>query len=44
MSGHTEVSGVIIPTSRVIYVRDPEGHKVPEPVIVSIELDDIRFA
>jgi hypothetical protein len=44
MSGHKEVAGVIIPTSRVVYVRDPEGHKVPEPVIVSIELDDIQFA
>ncbi|MEU7768736.1 hypothetical protein AB0B25_27010 [Nocardia sp. NPDC049190] len=41
MSGHREVEGLIIPTTRMVYSRDEAGNKVPEPLIVSIALDDI---
>jgi len=40
-SNHREVAGIIIPTTRTVYVRDPEGHKT-ETVVVTIELDDIK--
>jgi hypothetical protein len=43
-SGHTEVQGIIFPTRHMIYVRDVDlGHQ-PEPLVVSIEVSDIRLA
>jgi hypothetical protein len=44
MSGHREISGVIIPTTRLVHIRDEDGHPMPEPIVVSIELDDIRLS
>ncbi|OJH35206.1 hypothetical protein [Cystobacter ferrugineus] len=41
MSGHREISGIVIPTTRMIYGRDAQNRAVPEPLVVSIELDDI---
>ncbi|MGO4299071.1 hypothetical protein [Leifsonia sp. RAF41] len=41
MTGQTEVGGLILPTDRSIFVRDEEGHAVPEPLIVSINISDI---
>ncbi|MBB2903611.1 hypothetical protein FHR75_004454 [Kineococcus radiotolerans] len=35
------VSGLVLATHREIFVRDDAGHAVPEPVIVSINLDRI---
>jgi hypothetical protein len=34
-----EFSGVLFPTKRRIYGRQPDGHSVPEPMVVSIDLD-----
>jgi len=34
-----EFSGVLFPTKRRIYGRQPDGHSVPEPLVVSIDLD-----
>jgi hypothetical protein len=41
MSGHQEIVGIVIPTTRNIYGRDAQNHAVHEPLIVSIELDNI---
>ncbi|WNG35530.1 hypothetical protein F0U61_19025 [Archangium violaceum] len=41
MSGHVEVSGLVIPTTRKIFGRDAQNHAVHEPLVVSIELDHI---
>ncbi|MEQ6028362.1 hypothetical protein SOM70_38100 [Streptomyces salinarius] len=44
ISGHQEVSGLIIPTTRMIYSRDENGHKVPEPLVVSVRLENITVS
>jgi len=31
-------------TERRMYVRDDQGHALPEPLIVSIRIDDIEVA
>lgn len=36
-----EVSGLMIPATRMIYPRDERGHRLPEPLVVSIRLADI---
>lgn len=42
ISGHRHVSGLIIPTCRMIYGRDEQNHKIVEPLVVSIELQNIK--
>ncbi|MCG7205573.1 hypothetical protein [Streptomyces arenae] len=44
LSGHQEVSGLVIPTTRMIYSRDENGHKVPEPLVVSVHLEDVEVS
>lgn len=44
VSGYAEVSGVMIPTRRRIYPRAPDGKALTEPLVVSIDLDDIRLS
>lgn len=34
-----EFSGIMFPTKRRIFARQPDGHFAPEPLIVSIDLD-----
>jgi hypothetical protein len=40
---HKEVSGIVIPTKRRVFRRQPDGHHSPEPLIISIDLDRIVF-
>ncbi|MFI7143015.1 hypothetical protein ACIBQ5_36560 [Streptomyces massasporeus] len=44
LSGHQEVSGLVIPTTRMIYSRDENGDKVAEPLVVSVRLEDITVS
>ncbi|MEU2228657.1 hypothetical protein [Streptomyces sp. NPDC018347] len=44
ISGHREVSGLVIPTTRMIYSRDENGHKVPEPLVVSVRLENVTVS
>lgn len=44
VSGHHEVSGLVIPTTRMIYSRDQDGHRVPDPLVVSVRLEDVTVA
>ena len=39
VSDHKEFSGIVFPTKRRIYPRTPDGHSLPEPLVVSIDLD-----
>jgi len=41
MTDQTEVSGVVLPRERKIYVRDENGAAMPEPLLVSISISDI---
>jgi len=34
-----EFSGILFPTKRRIFPRQPDGHAAPEPLVVSIDLD-----
>jgi hypothetical protein len=40
-TGFVEVSGLMIPTTRMIYPHDEHGVRLPEPLVVSIRLTDI---
>jgi hypothetical protein len=41
MTDQVEVAGILLPRHREIYVRDEQGHAVREPLLVSIDIDDI---
>jgi hypothetical protein len=40
---YTEVSGIKFPTKRRIYARQPDGSFTIEPLVVSIDLSNIRL-
>jgi hypothetical protein len=44
VSGHQEVSGLVIPTTREIYTRDESGNKIPEPLVVSVRLENVAVS
>lgn len=41
VSNFDEVDGIVIPRTRMIYVRDQDNHPIPEQLVVSIELTDL---
>jgi hypothetical protein len=41
---YTEVSGIKFPTKRRIYARQPDGSFSTEPLVVSIDLSNIRLS
>jgi hypothetical protein len=41
---HQEFDGFVFPTKRSVHLTDENGQKVPEPVVVSIELDQIALS
>ncbi|KAB7753185.1 MULTISPECIES: hypothetical protein [Mycolicibacterium] len=41
ISDFDEIDGLVIPRTRMIYVRDADNHPIPEQLVVSIELTDI---
>jgi hypothetical protein len=34
-----EFSGIVFPTKRRVFGRQPDGHSFPQPLVVSIDLD-----
>lgn len=44
VSDYADVQGFKIPTSRKIYPRGPDGRAMSEPLVVSIDLSDIKIA
>ncbi|MFB6449077.1 hypothetical protein [Bradyrhizobium tunisiense] len=44
IADYADVQGFKIPTSRRIFPRGPDGRSLPEPLVVSIDLSDIRLA
>lgn len=42
--GHREFDGFVFPTKRSVHLTDENGHKLADPVVVSIELDQIKLA
>lgn len=43
ISEHREFDGITVPTRRRVHPIDESGRPVPESLVVSIDLDDIRF-
>lgn len=43
VSDFDQVDGIVVPRTRMIYVRDPENHPIPEQLVVSIALTDITL-
>jgi hypothetical protein len=43
VEAYTEVSGIRFPTRRRILPRKPDGTAATDPLVVSIDLSDIRF-
>lgn len=41
VSDFDEVDGLVIPRTRMIYVRDDQNHPIPDQLVVSIELTDV---
>lgn len=42
-SDYQEVNGIIVPTKRRVYPVGPDGQKVPEPLLVSIDMSEINL-
>ncbi|AKU93821.1 hypothetical protein AKJ09_00485 [Labilithrix luteola] len=40
---YQEVAGIMVPMRRRVYMPGPDNKPMPEPVIVSIDLSDVRF-
>ncbi|WP_146030343.1 alpha/beta fold hydrolase [Methylocella silvestris] len=43
VDGYVEAQGLLFPTARRIYPRQPDGSSLAEPLVVSIDLSDIRL-
>jgi hypothetical protein len=43
LSDLREVSGIVFPTKRRIFPRQPDGHSAAEPLVVSIDLDEFSL-
>jgi hypothetical protein len=41
---YQEFQGIKMPTTRRVYAYDAQGQKVPEPVLVSIDIEDVSFS
>lgn len=42
-SDYHEFNGIIVPTKRRVYPMQPDGQKVPEPLLVTIDMSKISF-
>jgi hypothetical protein len=41
---YRNVDGIVVPTTRRVYVPDANKQKIPEPVLVAIDIRDISFS
>lgn len=41
---HTQFDGIVLPTKRVVYVRDADGQPVRDMVTVTIDIDDVTVS
>jgi len=44
VSDYKDVSGIMMPTKRRVFIRQPDNTPALDPVLISIDLSDIRFA
>lgn len=43
-AGYRDFQGIKVPTTRRVYSYDAQGHKVPEPVLVAIDIEGVSFS
>lgn len=43
-SDFRNVDGIVVPTKRRVYARDANNQKIPEPVLVAIDIREIAFS
>lgn len=43
-SDYRKVDGIVVPTTRRIYARDENQHKVAEPLLVGIDMTEVSFS
>lgn len=43
VSNYKEFDGIMVPTKRRVYVPGPDNKPLPEPLIVSIDLSEVKF-
>jgi len=43
-SEYREFDGIMVPTRRRVYVRDPDGSRVLDPVSVAVDVTDVTFS
>ncbi|MGW4353221.1 hypothetical protein ACWELJ_14185 [Nocardia sp. NPDC004582] len=43
-SDFATVGGIVVPTKRVVFGRDANGHPIDDPVLVSIDLDNVKVS
>jgi hypothetical protein len=43
VTDHKEFNGIVVPTTRRVHLRQPDGSFAPEPLVVSIDLRDVSF-
>jgi hypothetical protein len=44
VSDFEEIDGIVVPRTRMIYVRDEQNQPIPQQLVVSIELTDVKLA
>ncbi|GGK21049.1 hypothetical protein GCM10011583_61220 [Streptomyces camponoticapitis] len=42
-SGHREFGGIVVPTQRRVHLIGEDGGVMPDPLVVSIDIDDVVF-
>jgi len=40
---YRDIDGIKVPTQRRIYGDDGEGHRIPNPVLISIDISEMEF-
>jgi len=43
-SEYREFDGIMVPTRRRVYVRNPDGSPVLDPVSIAIDVTDVTFS
>ncbi|MDX3853637.1 hypothetical protein [Streptomyces sp. AK02-01A] len=43
ISDHRDVNGIVVPAARRVFLADEDGRPRPEPLIVSIGIEDVRL-
>jgi hypothetical protein len=41
---HRELDGIMVPTCRRVFPLGPDNKKLPEPVLITIDITEVRFA